>query len=30
VAQGRDLRLRDIESAVREAETYIGTLLEDR
>jgi HPt (histidine-containing phosphotransfer) domain-containing protein len=30
LAQGRDLRLRDIESAVREAETYIGTLLEDR
>ncbi len=25
-----DLRLRDIESAVREAETYIGTLLKDR
>src|SRR3990172_10890076 len=30
LAQGRDLRLREIESAVREAETYIGTLLEDR
>jgi HPt (histidine-containing phosphotransfer) domain-containing protein len=30
LVQGRDLRLRDIESAVREAETYIGTLLEDR
>jgi HPt (histidine-containing phosphotransfer) domain-containing protein len=30
LAQGRDLRLREIESAVREAETYIDTLLEDR
>ena len=30
LAQGRALRLREIESAVREAETYIGALLEDR
>jgi len=30
LAQARTLRLREIESAVREAETYIGTLLEDR
>lgn len=30
LAQGRALRLRDIESAVREAEAYIGALLEDR
>jgi HPt (histidine-containing phosphotransfer) domain-containing protein len=26
----RDLRLRDIESTLREAETYIGALLKDR
>jgi HPt (histidine-containing phosphotransfer) domain-containing protein len=26
----RDLRLRDIESSLREAETYIGALLKDR
>jgi HPt (histidine-containing phosphotransfer) domain-containing protein len=26
----RDLRLRDIETALREAETYIGALLKDR
>lgn len=30
LAQGRSLRLREIESAVREAEAYIDTLLEDR
>ena len=30
LAQARTLRLREIESAVREAEAYIGTLLEDR
>ena len=30
LAQARTLRLREIESAVREAETYIGALLEDR
>jgi HPt (histidine-containing phosphotransfer) domain-containing protein len=27
---GRDLRLRDIEASLREAETYIGALLKDR
>jgi HPt (histidine-containing phosphotransfer) domain-containing protein len=30
LTQGRSLRLREIESAVREAEAYIDTLLEDR
>jgi HPt (histidine-containing phosphotransfer) domain-containing protein len=30
LAQARALRLREIESSVREAETYIGTLLEIR
>ena len=30
LAQARAPRLREIESAVREAEAYIGTLLEDR
>jgi HPt (histidine-containing phosphotransfer) domain-containing protein len=30
LSQGRALRLREIESSVREAKTYIGTLLEDR
>jgi HPt (histidine-containing phosphotransfer) domain-containing protein len=30
LAQTRALRLREIESSVREAETYIGALLEDR
>ena len=30
LAQGRALRLREIEFAVREAEAYIDTLLEDR
>jgi len=28
--EARDLRLRDIESSLREAETYIGALLKDR
>jgi HPt (histidine-containing phosphotransfer) domain-containing protein len=30
LAQARALRLREIESSVREAETYIGALLENR
>jgi HPt (histidine-containing phosphotransfer) domain-containing protein len=30
LAQGRTLRLHEIESAVSEAETYIGALLQDR
>lgn len=30
LSQARALRLREIESTVGEAETYIGTLLEDR
>ncbi|MBC8012575.1 MAG: Hpt domain-containing protein [Methyloceanibacter sp.] len=30
LAQGRALRLHEIESSVREAETYIGALLKDR
>jgi len=28
--EARDLRLREIESSLREAETYIGALLKDR